>query len=75
MPDTVSSDECPHPLKVRYPTRDAAEDILRFNRRVRAAGVANRRRKRERRAYLCQCGAWHLTSQPSRPKENPDVPA
>ena len=56
---------CPTPTKHRFRDRIAAELALAtIHRKDRASRV-----RRERRAYACPCGAWHLTSQKPHPKE------
>ncbi len=57
--------------KVRYDTRQEAEDVL-IAARVKASLRVGRhhQRRREQRVYLCyipSCRGFHLTSQPVKP--------
>lgn len=53
----IRSHRCPHPQKVAYRSRDAAERALR-RMPVIYGPIA---------AYECRCGRWHLTSQKQMP--------
>lgn len=50
---------CRDRSKRKFPTREAAEASLST---IWARGHRNTRMPA--RAYLCQCGAWHLTKEP-----------
>lgn len=54
---------CPTPGKHRFRDRIAAELALATIHRKDKAS----RPKRERRAYPCPCGGWHLTSRRPHP--------
>lgn len=61
---------CPTPDKNRYATRKDAElALLEFWQTMRTG------KKELRRAYECECGAWHTTAKPSKPSwaEAPSV--
>ncbi len=64
--------------KVRYETRQEAEDVL-IAARVQASLRVGRhhQRRRETRVYLCyisSChGGFHLTSQPVKPRREVDA--
>lgn len=50
-------------LKIRYLDEEAAHRALEDVRHERTRGKKRRSKKVECRAYLCTCGAWHLTAQ------------
>lgn len=54
---------CPHPDKVRYASRFAAE--VQIGRAMRYAALYGD--GYQLRAYQCCCGRWHLTSKPFKP--------
>lgn len=47
-----------------FPDQRTAEAAL-LEAKIRRA-LHNSNKRRETRVYLCECGAWHLTSQPQR---------
>jgi hypothetical protein len=47
---------CPHPTKMRYATDEVAYGTAERHQNIGKTGI--------RRAYLCRCGWWHMTSQP-----------
>lgn len=55
---------CPTPGKVAFPDKKTAVEAIDLAQRLRVHGVARpKRRGVERRAYMCACGRWHLTSR------------
>lgn len=52
---------CPHPEKVGHATERKALAAIQQSRKLR-----RRHGSPPKRAYLCACGLWHLTSQPLR---------
>lgn len=55
----VSIRPCPQPRKTGYTTEQAAKNVLRRARKSRHRG------KIPTRYYRCQCGKYHLTSNPA----------
>lgn len=51
---------CQTATKAAYPSREIAEDALT---RIRTGVTRDERDKLPERAYRCECGAWHLTSE------------
>lgn len=51
--------ECPTPWKVPFATESAG--LIRIDS---INSIAAHHIKTPQRAYSCECGAWHLTSQP-----------
>ena len=56
---------CPTPDKKRFPDRCAAERALLTFWATRPRAI-----KAPCRAYRCDCGLWHTTSQPTPEMEN-----
>jgi len=58
---------CPTPGKVAFPDKTTALEAMDLAQRMRRHGVARTRRHGvERRAYMCACGKYHLTSKPKK---------
>ena len=65
--DFVELDTCPRPDKHHFNSQVLAEDFINsmYSRSTRRYG----QHYLPRRAYLCICGSWHVTSHPEVPSK------
>lgn len=65
--DSIEFVTCPRPDKYHFNSESMAEDFINslYSRSTRRYG----QHYLPRRAYLCSCGSWHVTSHPEVPSK------